>query len=478
MLSTRFLPASIPETQGIPSSAIATFIQEIESRALNLHSLMLVRHGHVVAAGWWAPYGRRHPHMLFSLSKSFTSTAVGLAVAEGLLSVDDPVISFFPEQAPAEIGEHLAAMQVRHLLTMSTGHAEDSGSRLRECADGDWVRAILQLPVEYEPGTHFLYNNGASYLLSAIVQSVTDETVLDYLRPRLFEPLGIQHPTWETCPRGINTGGWGLSVRTEDIAHFGQLYLQKGMWNDRRILPEEWVNEATSRRVANGDAADSDWTQGYGYQFWRCRYGAYRGDGAFGQFCLVMPEQDAVLATTAGTGDMQGVLDLVWEHLLPAMADGPLPEDSVAADALRDRLSGLALPMPSGEGSSPVAAQVSGRRYHFAPDSPLRWVRFEFAEGSGSAITLCNDRGEHRIDCGYEKWVRGFTTFDVPSPQPIASAGAWSDRDTYTVCSCLYETPFVTTGTFRFQGDELTATFVRNVSFGPTENEPLMGRAE
>ncbi|HHX63542.1 MAG TPA: beta-lactamase family protein, partial [Chloroflexi bacterium] len=173
MLSTRFLPASIPETQGIPSSAIATFIQEIESRALNLHSLMLVRHGHVVAAGWWAPYGRRHPHMLFSLSKSFTSTAVGLAVAEGLLSVDDPVISFFPEQAPAEIGEHLAAMQVRHLLTMSTGHAEDSGSRLRECADGDWVRAILQLPVEYEPGTHFLYNNGASYLLSAIVQSVT-----------------------------------------------------------------------------------------------------------------------------------------------------------------------------------------------------------------------------------------------------------------------------------------------------------------
>ena len=185
---------------------------------------MLVRHGQVVAEGWWAPYAADTPHELYSLSKSFTSTAVGLAIAEGKLSVDDEVLKFFPDQAPAEPSANLKSMRVQDLLRMSAGHqAEIPTSR-----EGMTTQAFLAQPVPFKPGTRFLYNTPATFMLSAIVQKVTGETVLNYLKPRLFAPLGIENPTWATNVQGISLGGYGLSVRTEDIARFGQLYLQNG----------------------------------------------------------------------------------------------------------------------------------------------------------------------------------------------------------------------------------------------------------
>ena len=278
------LPRSSPEAQGIPSSAILAFVEAANEKAVGLHSLMLVRHGHVVAEGWWRPYERDDPHMLFSLSKSFASTGIGLAVAEGKLSLDDTVVSFFPEDVPAEPSENLKAMRVRDLLAMSTGTTRTISRTFS--FDGSpvpLVRAFLTLPVAHKPGTHFLYNTPASYMLSAIVQKATGQTLVEYLGPRLFEPLGIQNPKWDASPQGISLGGYGLNATTEDIARFGQLYLQRGAWQGRQLLPAEWVAAATSRQTSNGSNPKSDWDQGYGYQFWRCRHGFYRGDGAFGQ---------------------------------------------------------------------------------------------------------------------------------------------------------------------------------------------------
>ncbi len=176
-------------------------------------------------------------------------------------------------------------------------------------------------------------------MLSAIVQKVTGETVLEYLKPRLFEPLGIADPKWETSPQGISIGGYGLYLRTEDIAKFGQLYLQKGKWNGKQLLPESWVEQATSKQVSNGSDPTKDWDQGYGFQFWRCRHGAYRGDGKDGQFCIVLPEQDAVIAITANTGDMQAELNIVWDKLLPAFGDQSLPENPVEEAKLKQAIS-------------------------------------------------------------------------------------------------------------------------------------------
>jgi CubicO group peptidase (beta-lactamase class C family) len=309
---------------------------------------MLVRHGAVVAEGWWKPESAETPHVLHSLSKSFTSTAVGLAIEEGKLGLDDAVLKFFPEEAPANPSDNLKAMRVRDLLTMNCGHDV-------ECKRSDevaWSKTFLAHPVPHRPGTHFQYNSMGTYMLSAIVQKVTGQTVLDYLKPRLFAPLGIENPRWEASPQGISCGGWGLYLRTEDIAKFGQLYLQKGKWNGKQIVPEKWVQEATKYQVPNKDAPSGrgnkpDWQAGYGYQFWQCQHGAYRGDGANGQFCIVLPELDAVIAITAQTGDMQAEINVVWETLLPAIREGKLAENGEEEGKLKEALAGLKAPAPA-----------------------------------------------------------------------------------------------------------------------------------
>lgn len=352
-----------PEAQGVSSAGILAFLEAAAKGGFELHGFILARHGQVVSEGWWAPYAPELRHTLYSLSKSFTSTAVGLAVTEGKLRVEDRVLSFFPEEAPATVSENLAALRVRDLLTMSVGNEKEPTGVTTQSEN--WVKTFLAQSITHPPGSTFLYNSTATYMLSAIVQRVTGQKVVDYLQPRLFGPLGIENPTWETCPRGINTGGWGLSIPTEGIAKFGQLYLQKGQWQGQQLIPAAWVEEATTFKIQQPTPAKpkrpqetNDWTQGYCYQFWRCTHHAFRGDGAFGQFCIVLPEHDAVIAINAETSDMQGEIDLVWEHLLPAFHTDPLPADSATASHLRETLSALTLAVPKGHPASPIAAST------------------------------------------------------------------------------------------------------------------------
>jgi CubicO group peptidase (beta-lactamase class C family) len=471
------LPRSSPEAQGIASSAVLAFIEAADKELDAMNSFMLVRHGRVVAEGWWSPYDAETPHSLYSLSKSFTSTAVGLAVSEGKLSVDDEVLKFFPEDAPAEQSKNLKSMRVSDLLRMSAGHQAEAS--LTTSADRPWTRIFLAQPVPHKPGTHFLYNTPATYMLSAIVQKATGQTVLDYLRPRLFEPLGIERPTWGASPQGISLGGYGLSIRTEDIARFGQLYLQKGEWKGKQLIPEAWVAAATARQTSNGSNPKSDWDQGYGYQFWRCRNGAYRGDGAFGQYCIVMPEQDAVIAITSGVKDMQAVLNLVWDKLLPAMKSAPLAADDDARKKLERTLAGLTLRPQEGSGTTGPAASVSGKTYAFpANDQKLESIALECNE-KGEAVTIVArfDGADRRISCGRNAWRKGRVGFGSFPEQPMAASGAWTGDDTYAAKLCFYETPFSVTVRLKFSGDKLTFDSESNVAFGPTKKPQLVGQA-
>jgi CubicO group peptidase (beta-lactamase class C family) len=473
--SSSALPRGTPQSQGISSSAILAFVKEADKKIDHLHSLMLVRHGHVVAEGWWSPYDASTRHELYSLSKSFTSTAVGLAIADGKLSLDDPVLKFFPDEAPAEPSGNLKAMRVRDLLCMSTGHQIEP--RLQASKES-WVKTFLAQPVPHKPGTHFLYNTAATYMQSAIVQKVTGQTVLDYLRPRLFEPLGIENPNWGTSPQGISLGGYGLSVRTEDIAKFGQLYLQHGKWHGRQLVPATWVEMATSRQTSNGSNPNSDWDQGYGYQFWRSRHGAYRGDGAFGQFCIVMPEQDAVVAITSGVGDMQAVLNLVWDKLLPAMKRDALPSDDVGDQKLQSKLASLTMPALKPSASIHIPQAISGTMFSFAPNTQkLETLGLEFGK-EGDLATLmvkCNGAAEQRIACGQGEWKKSRLAFGTFPEQPAAVCGGWTANDVFTTKICFYETPFLLTLNLDFSNDKLRLDPTLNVSFGPTKLGQLVG---
>ncbi|MBO9607596.1 MAG: serine hydrolase [Paenibacillaceae bacterium] len=431
---------------------------------------MLLRRGNVVAEGWWAPYGEYLPHMMFSLSKSFTSTAIGMAIEEGKFGLHDHVLSFFPERADelaaspafADNRDRLSRLTVRHLLTMASGHGVDTLPALMDRKDGDWVKAFLESPLVHEPGTAFVYNSGATYVLSAILQRATGEKLRDYLQPRLFAPLGIEGAAWDECPQGVTTGGWGLWTTTEAIAKFGRLYAQLGAWEGRRLVAEEWVREATSAQIDNGDASgsntgNSDWQVGYGYQFWRCRHGAYRGDGAFGQYCIVFPEQDAVLAITSGVGDMQAVLDAVWAYVLPALNDVPTAGvNNAEADAqLVERLASLALQHPGAEGDSRAAARPEDKSYVFSENATgMRKLAFRFGADEAE-VTIVNDRGEFSFRCGYGVWTAGSSRMWNNEPRLVVAGASWADPHTLLLRIRAVETPFYAEARFTFGEDQV-----------------------
>ena len=278
---------------------------------------------------------------------------------------------------------------------------------------------------------------------------------------------------------GISFGGYGLNIRTEDIAKFGQLYLQKGQWQGKQLVPAAWIEAATARQTANGSNPASDWDQGYGYQFWRARHGAYRGDGAFGQFCLVMPQQDAVIAMTSGTRDLQGVLNLVWDKLLPAMGAGPLPDNEQAGQELKARLSKLVLPTPKGKDQ--VASADAGKTFTFpANDQKIDALRLECnsADGETTLVGRFNGKAEQRIPCGANEWKKCRLAFGAQPEQAAAVSGAWTDPATYTAKICFYETPFTVTAKLMFADGKLRLNSSSNVSFGPGKKSELVGESK
>ncbi|KAB7733037.1 serine hydrolase [Rudanella paleaurantiibacter] len=474
-----YLPRSTPEAQGVSPAGIVNFLQVTERRNFKLHSLMVVRNGHVVAEGWWAPYRADRKHTLYSLSKSITATAVGLAVGERRLTVEDTVVSFFPDDVPANADPKLARMKVKHLLTMSTGHDLTDAEvfpRLFDTPNDNWVRTFLALPIGQEPGSRFRYNTLATYMLGRIVQKLTGQTLIEYLTPRLFEPLGIEGADWEIDTQRFNVGGWGLRLKTEDIAKFGQLYLQYGVWNEKQVVPSVWIDEATQQQIVQPRQPNAprppetdDWMQGYGYQLWGCRNGAYRADGAFGQFCIVIPDQNAVVVITAEQADMQAVLDEVWNHLLPAFQRTNQITETTRK-AFERAFADLAISPPAGSLSSPTVNRVNRRTYAIG-DNPqgVSLVSLDF--GTRDWVLDMQDRqGKHQLRGGLFAWREGVTTLSplplklLPTPvpgevrHPVAVSGAWRDPNTFQITCRYVETAHYDTLTFRFEGDTVQIT--------------------
>ncbi|MFE7852884.1 serine hydrolase domain-containing protein [Streptomyces sp. NPDC057403] len=436
------LPPAAPASQGVDAAGVHAFLDALEAAPdIEPHSLMILRHGRLVASGWWAPYTADRPHLLYSLSKSFTATAAGLAAAEGLLRFDDPVISYFPEFEADVTDPRSRAMLVRHVASMASGHEAETLERALAADRDELVRGFLLVPPEREPGTVFAYNQPTTYTLAAIVQRVTGQSLTDYLRPRLLDPLGIGEAAWQTDRAGREIGFSGLHARTDAVARLGELYLRDGVWEGKRLLPEGWVAEATRSHIDNSGGAPvvSDWQRGYGYQFWMSRHG-YRGDGAYGQYCVVLPEQDAVIATTAATEQMPQLLDLVWEHLLPAFRPEPLTGADAADTALRERLDRLAL--------APAAGKPA------PPEHTARWTGAEFTPRGGAcaalpaltsvavapaadgwSLTLTEDAEPLRVRLGASGWSL------AEEPVPVAVSGGWADADTLAVDLVFLETP-------------------------------------
>lgn len=451
------LPRSTPESQGVSSAGIIEFLEAAGKSDVELHSFMVVRHGKVVGEGWWSPYGPAYKHVLFSASKTFTATGIGLSVAEGRLKTSDKVVSFFPNSLPDTLGPRTRELDVEDLLTMSVGQEPAAQTR----GSDDWIRAFLATEPVHEPGTVFLYNNYASFMLSAIVQQVTGETLFDYLRPRIFEPLGIRAVDWDLSPQGINMGMVGLRFRTEDLAKFGQLLLQRGKWNSKQLLPESWVADATSSHINSSSAAGTDWAQGYGYQMWRGRHNSSRLDGMGGQLVLLLPDKDAVVVLTANAEQSkQKQVNLVWDFLLPAMKDvGSLPADETGNRTLGERLASLTLSAPSGAAANAaLASKISGHTFQLDSNQlGIDSVAFRFGESGVGELIVTRSGSPASVKMGHGSWVAGTinvnsllrpstpsksrdASYLVPgTPYRVAASFAWPAPNTLAVTTRFVE---------------------------------------
>ncbi len=437
-----------------PHEAAADFIAAVEAEHLDLHSLLLLHRGSVVAEAYRAPFDADTPHRMYSVTKSFVASAIGLAIADGLLTVEDRVVDIFPDLAPHPIDRHLAELRVKHLLTMSAEHSPPPGPRTSPS-----VVAFLAETLVLPPGSRFEYSSFCSYVLAAIVQQLTGETLADYLRPRLFEPLGIAVRPWLASEEGVNNGGWGMHLTTRELARFGQLYLQGGIWQGCRILPGAWVNEATSKRVESwGNAGAPDWTAGYGYQFWQNRQEGYRADGLLGQFCLVLPRHDALVVTTAGTLTTQRILDLAWETLLPALEP--------TADAAADDAMPAFPSAPTGADGSPRAQELDGVTFVLTEPFPLP-TRFYGGEvpivsaavvlaDDAISIALADRNATYRLPVGINTWSGGTSPVSTGYPEPYKGLARWEAPDRLTIELVFTEGGFRMSFVFGLDPVELT----------------------
>ncbi|MCJ7447682.1 MAG: beta-lactamase family protein [Bacteroidales bacterium] len=457
------LPRSTPEAEGVSSKDIIDFLNAIDTGKIEIHSFIFMRHGKIIAEGWWNPYGPDLKHLMYSASKTFAATGVGLAIAENKLSLSDKVVSFFPASLPDTLSEFMKMMTVKDLLTMSVGQDAEP----RRGQNDDWIRSFLEKAPVYKPGTTFKYNNTASFILSAIVQQVTNQSLFDYLLPRIFQPLGIRGIDWDLNPQGINLGLMGLRLRTEDMAKFGQLLLQNGEWNGRQLIPKEWVKEATTFKIKSQGGTDkippeiNDWYQGYCYQMWRGKNNSVRLDGMAGQFVILVPDKDAIVVLTANASDTQKEMDLVWTYLLSAIKGSkPLPADPEINTELQRKLASLSVrPAPMKSVVSTFTSRISGKSVEFQSNNyGIQALGFKF-NNDICELAIKRDNITYYIKAGQDIWKYSGTNlsslFSGPRTnvsksidanygiiQPtikLAASYSWTDKNTLELTARFVE---------------------------------------
>lgn len=460
-----------PSQVGVDAAIIQAFLDDIATAGLELHTIMLHHQGHVVVeAGWW-PYRPDSRRVMHSVAKSVTACAIGLALAEGLFRLEDKVVDFFPGEVPVPVDDKLAAMKVEHLLSMRIGHGEETSGAVWRGIQGSWVKEFFKIPLVHMPGDVHVYTSAASYMLAAILARVTGQTLHDYLKPRLFQPLGITGEEWDIGPDGINPGGNGLTCKPVDILKLGILHAQKGVWNGRQVLPADWVANATR---SHGD--------NYGYHWVTRPDGSYAALGVFVQMALVFPEQGATLVVTGAIDGSDKLLPLIDRHFPRALSGG----GSVAADrALDEALTRLCAPRTLSSAPSDMAAAVNGATFIMEPnDKGISALRLHFSDDR-CLFALTDGDGEHRLVAGLNHWVEGTTTMpgqDLHHGYRLAgaavTAGAcWLDSHTLQLEWIFHDTAFRDTVTCRFTDGMVTMDRRVNVNSGVLSWPRLYGRA-
>lgn len=480
-----------PESVGIPSEVIENLLNKLESGFTEPHGLMIMRHGKICAEGWWAPYAPGIRHGLQSHTKTYAATAVGIAYTEGLLKLDDKIIDIFPEDAPENPSENLKKLTVKDVLCMGCGMEE------MHMPSKDWIKEFLATPVVHTPGTAFMYNSTGSTLLGAIVRKKTGLGLHDYLKPRLFDKIGInsENLRWFYMMDGMEVGGGGLFATTEDNLRLMKLYADGGVWEGERILAEDYVklattlqNDSATEAKVNPPAKDN--FVGYGFQIWMCRpQGVYRADGAMGQFTIVVPDKDMLISITENAGGAhwaQQTLDVMWEFLKEIPEESSVIENKEASDALTRRMKALALAAPAYAPFSSTAAKISGKSYKVtegdfyfdnagiammmtgqARPSRINELSFCFKEDS-CILNYKKDDTDGSVVAALDG-SRRFNSIGSEAVSQALVSAAWISENKLEMAFRWVETCNERKYTFHFQDNEVVIETVEATIFGPKD---------
>ncbi len=449
-----FFEKATPESCGISSKNIIDFIEALNNGADNqeIHSFLLIRHGKLVFEGYFSPYDTKTEHSLFSISKSFTSLAIGYLVEEGKIRIDDYIYTYFPELITDDINKENLKIKIHDLLSMSFGqrggavHAKQN----RKDESTAMLHDFFYRNKEVECGTEFRYDSYGTYMLAALVKKLTGMNVVEYLMPKLFEPLGIDKPYYIKDTLGINIGYTGMRMTARDLAKVGCVYLNGGAWEGKQLIPKSWVELATKKHISTAsDPMGADWQQGYCYQMWRGRYNTSRLCGAYGQMCVIMPDYDAVFVVNSGYdgNHISYILDSFYENIMLKMQDKALPEDKEGIERLDNILSNLRITYKFSE-MSPLADAISGNTYEIPQKGTYKAVKFDFTSNEVN-ITLISDEGDYKFTAGFDKPVLGeaigthFAALENEDNSESVATAVWNTQKDLEVTLRLFGTPSI-----------------------------------
>ena len=409
----------IPEQVGIRSDLLAQVLTECLERNIQLHSLLIVRHGKLVLETAKFPTAREDKHLVYSCSKTFTATAVGIAIDEKLIKLDDRIIDYFPEVSRAGLDENAMKITIRNLLMMATGHGRDSVGDMCN-SDLSWPEVFFHSEMIYEPGTTFVYDSGGTYMLSEIISRVTRKSMFEYMKEKVFEPLDIVDVSWDVHGK-VNTGAWGVLIAPRDLCKLGLLYLNKGVWEGKRILSEEYIEEATKPLISTRgehklEERIDGWSRNYGFSFWQNNANSFRADGAFGQLCMIFPKEDMVIVTTAEEENSGRIMSLIEKYILAPLSDMPGGFNCRTAKLLHNTITTYEMEPIYAPSYSWFLEMLNGKTYQLEGDYKGK-ITF-FAEGEELRIDIDNIQsivaGETRDCIGTTKCV-----LPIPTCSPL-----------------------------------------------------------
>lgn len=439
-------PRATPESAGIPSREIHAFIKKLSDERLCMHDVLLLHDGNLIYEGYWSPMNRDFLHRLYSCSKSFVSVAVGAAIGEGLLDLDDPVNKFFPDKVPENQHPWQAAVKIRDLLRMASCYTQGATYTPN---DPDWADTWFAATPSHEPGRVFNYDTAATTMLCIIIARVTGKEFMDYLRVRVFDKIGFDPANEAWCvetPCGHHWGGSGVVCRPYDFARFAQFCMNYGNWNGEQLVPEWYMREATSKQIDNLSGRNGKDNNGYGYQFWTRADGGFSLNGMGGQFAICLPDKKLILVTHAyeGLGSTELIFEGLNQHILPYIGT-PIEENADDAAKLSEYTASLKLPTPNGKLCNDAAIErINGRTYQFG-ENEFGWknLRFDFTN-EGGTLSYANSRGEHCLSFAlgaqasqdFPETVYYDRHIGTPSGQGYLcyTSAAWSER----ICDGCY----------------------------------------